>query len=118
MNDIENVTFYLAMINLGGAMGSYAQASTAFEAIEKVKKIAEADFDSILIFGDGTSYINVYDYTKSDGWHTRGGNPRDSVTDEPLPYLFSVSVKLKNSAGVLKKHKAWKAKQDAKKATA
>jgi hypothetical protein len=119
MNDIENVKCYLAMITFDYGMGSYAYAPTAFEAIEKVKKQAESDFDSMLIFGDTPGYINVYDYTNSDGWYTTGGNgPKDKTTKEFLPFLYTVSAKLKNSAKTLKAHKEWKAKQAAKNATA
>ena len=115
MNDIENVTCYLAMINFDLCMGSYAHASTAFDAISSAKKIAEVDFDSMFIFGDEPCWINVYDYSKADGWYKNAGaDPRDTKTKQPLPYLYSVSVKLKNSAKTLK---AYRAKQ-AKKATA
>ena len=110
--DLENVKTYLAYCQLGFGMGSWASADTAFEAIERCRKIVESDWDSTLVFDGRLSYINVYDYTASDGWYTKGGGPCDKETKEPLPHLFDVSVRFKNSASTIRKRKAAEAAKD------
>ena len=101
--EIENVKEYLAIIFINGG-SSFASASNAFEAIENCKKVCEADWGSMYVFSDDVTWINVYDFSESEGWYASCGNgPKDRKTKEPLPYLYSVSLKLKNKRSAKKR---------------
>jgi hypothetical protein len=93
--DYDTIKHYLAIIFINGG-SSHAWATNAFEAIENCKGCCERDWGSLYKFGNDDAYINVYDYTNADGWYASNGNgPKNRQTKEPLPYLFTVTCKLK-----------------------
>jgi len=94
--DYYTIKDYLAIIFINGG-SSHAWADNSLQAIEDCKKCCEEDWGSLYKFGNESAYINVYDYTNSQRWYASNGNgPRDSETKEPLPYLFTITCKLKN----------------------
>lgn len=93
---VETCTEYLAIILINGG-SSWANAGNAFEAIEDCKRLCEQDWGSLYRL-DGTALIHVYDYTEATGFIAdhRGVLSRD--TKKPLPFLFTVTCKLENTA--------------------
>lgn len=87
--DYKLIAHYLAVVEVGTGMGSYAVSKeSALKAINDVVRIAKADWK---IKGEG--YVHVYDVTHSDSW-THQDPPRDVDTKKPLPYLYSVKIKI------------------------
>lgn len=95
MNYVNTATSYLAMIFIGGG-SSWARQDTAFEAIKSVKALCEEDWGRLFTFGDAASRINVYDATGVEDWYADDDGVFNGETKEKIPYLYTVTAKLKN----------------------
>lgn len=95
MTDVSKVTDYLAMIYIGGG-SSWARGKTAFDAIKDAKTTCEQDWGSIFVFSDEPAYIAVYDATGVESWYADTHGVTNGETKEQVPYLYTVTAKLKN----------------------
>jgi hypothetical protein len=92
--DYSKIQHYLAIIETGAVGGSWAVSKVAaLDAINNCVKIAKQDWK---IYGRG--YCHVYDVTQADNFTTEG-HPRDTATNKPLPYLYSVLVNIPKRPG-------------------
>ncbi len=86
---------FLAIITLSVGAGSYAREKTKDEAVQRCKRIFEADFGGLYDIDGKTCKVNVYDVTdKGDVyWDDRGVFEKGK--NEPLPRLELAEVVLK-----------------------
>ena len=96
MNYVNTADSYLAIIFFGGG-SSWARQDTAFEAIKNVKAHCEDDWGRLFSFSETEpARINVYDATGVEGWYADDHGVFNGETNEKIPYLYTVTAKLKN----------------------
>lgn len=94
MSYINEAASYLAIIFIGGG-SSWAREETAFEAIKNAKAHCEETWGTMFTFSE-PARINVYDATGVEGWYADDHGVFNGKTQGKIPYLYTVTAKLKN----------------------
>ena len=90
--DYDKIAHYTAYAKAGHGAGSWGSGKTAFEAIDRCRRIFKDDWRPY-----GKGYIHVHDTTNVESIFVavsgvRGYVKKDDTELVDCPYLFSVSV--------------------------